>query len=145
MELEEPTTTFRPLQDKRRTVPEPPPVRLLAIDDVRQTAVAGLEKSLDDFYVTLLKFERDASDRSCVAYKAERFRICFDVIERPLPREDYRPTQIEIPHFVDFIHELKKREVEFEWQKGIGPGSEVALLQDPAGHWVSVGPIIAVK
>ncbi|MGN6627991.1 MAG: hypothetical protein ACTHLN_15335 [Tepidisphaeraceae bacterium] len=141
MELEEPTGTFRPLQDKRMPVPELPPVRLLAIDDIRLDTLAARESDLHAFYVGLLKFERDTKDPTCIAFKAERFRVCFDIVELPPTRDDYRAVQVEIPHFADFIEALHERQIDFEWQKGVSPGIELAFLQDPAGYWVSVGPI----
>jgi hypothetical protein len=39
-------------------MPEPLPVKVLAVEDVRLPATAGLETRLDDFYVGLLGFER---------------------------------------------------------------------------------------
>ena len=58
MELEEPTTEFHPVIDNRARMPEPLPVRLVAIEDVRLPAPAKIEEKLDAFYVTLLQFER---------------------------------------------------------------------------------------
>ena len=141
MELEEPTGTFKPVRDPRPPAYEPPPVRLLAISDVHLAAVAGLERDLDAFYVGLLKFDRDTDDADHIAYRAERWRLVFDVVERPPAREDYRPVMVEIPHFTDFLNALAEQQIEFERQKGVAPGVETAFLQDPAGFWVSVGPI----
>jgi hypothetical protein len=45
--------------DRRPRVPEPLPVRLVAVDDVRLPATAGLERELDAFYVDLLGFARE--------------------------------------------------------------------------------------
>lgn len=141
MELEDPTDKFEPPKDTRPPLHEPPPVRLLAISDVRLAAPAGLEKRLDDFYVGLLKFERDVDDVDHVAYRAERWRLVFDVVEVPPSRDDYRPVMVQIPHYRDFIDALHERQIEFEWQKGVAPGVETAFVQDPAGFWVSVEPI----
>src|SRR5688572_7744007 len=44
--------------DRRPRMPEPLPVRVLAVEDVRLPATAGLEPQLDDFYVGLFGFER---------------------------------------------------------------------------------------
>ncbi|HEX8322859.1 MAG TPA: hypothetical protein VF595_02995 [Tepidisphaeraceae bacterium] len=141
MELEEPTEKFVLPDDKRPPAYEPPPVKLLAISDVRLTAPAGLEKQLDAFYVGMLKFERDTDDQDHIAYRAERWRLVFDVVEVPPPRDDYRPVMVQIPHFPDFIHALNEQQTPFEWQKGVAPGVETAFLQDPAGFWVSVAPV----
>lgn len=45
--------------DRRARVPEPLPVRLVAVADVRLPATAGLERQLDAFYVDLLGFARE--------------------------------------------------------------------------------------
>ena len=68
-------------------------------------------------------------------------RYWLDIVELPPTRDDYRAVQVEIPHFADFIEALHERQIDFEWQKGVLPGIELAFLQDPAGYWVSVGPI----
>ncbi|MGC4030600.1 MAG: hypothetical protein QM754_02465 [Tepidisphaeraceae bacterium] len=140
MELEQSTESILP-PDKHPHMPEPPVVRLLAIADVRLTAVAGIEPQLDDFYVGLLKFERDETEAERIVYKAERWRLIFTVVEVPPERDDYRPVMVQIPHFGDFVDALKSRPIEFEWQKGVSPGVEAVFLRDPAGFWVSVGPI----
>ena len=49
---------FRTRGDRRPRMPEPLPVKVLAVEDVRLPATAGLECRLDDFYVGLLGFER---------------------------------------------------------------------------------------
>ena len=149
MELEDPTAKVVPPPELPH-MPEPPPVRLLAISDVRLAAIAGLERQLDAFYAGLLKFERDGGpdeadgDRHRIIYHAERWRLIFDVVERPASRDDYRPVMVQIPHFGDFIEALAERKTEYEWQKGVAPGVETVFLQDPAGFWVSVGPLRAI-
>src|SRR3954454_9604123 len=52
-----------PELDRRRRMPEPLPVRLVAVADVRLPATAGLERELDAFYVDLLGFEREGVPR----------------------------------------------------------------------------------
>src|SRR4051812_41492244 len=90
MELE-PSANIAPLPpDQRPLIPEPPPVRLHAVEDVRLPAVVGLEKELDAFYVDLLEFERDASAGESVAYRAENFRLRIEVVQSPVERTDYR-------------------------------------------------------
>src|SRR3954466_6485490 len=97
MELEESSIDFKPVHDPRPTMPQPPPVRLVSIEDVHLPTAAGLEVQLDDFYVGLLKFEREGSNAGHVTYKAENFRVHFDVLEPPLDRDDMRATGIDLP------------------------------------------------
>ena len=116
-------------------------MRLVAIEDVHLPAAAGLEVDLDQFYVKLLKFEREEAERGTIVYKAENFRLCFDVIEPPFVREDFRPVGIEVPSLLNLERELVEREIEYEWQKGLLAGQHTMLLQDPAGNWVLMGEI----
>jgi hypothetical protein len=50
--------------DPRPRMPEPLPVRLIAVANVRLQATAGLELQLDAFYVGVLGFERDGAPRA---------------------------------------------------------------------------------
>lgn len=59
VELERSGAPFDLPPDARPRMPEPPPVRLVAIADVRLPASAGLETELDAFYIGLLRFERE--------------------------------------------------------------------------------------
>ena len=140
MELERATSSVLP-PDTHPNMPEPPPVRLVAIADVRLAAVAGLERDLDAFYGDLLHFVRGPHEEGRIVFEAERQRLVFDVVERPASRDDYRPVMVQTPHFGEFVEALGERRIEFEWQKGIAPGVEGVFLQDPAGFWVSVSPI----
>lgn len=137
MELEEPSIPFTPAQDKRVRMPEPPPVRLVAVSDIELPALAGLETELDRFYIGLLRFERDDEDQG-VVYRAENFCIRFFVHELPITREDLRPMGIEVPRFGEVIAKMADAEIEFTKQKGLISGQESLLLQDPAGNWVEL-------
>jgi hypothetical protein len=141
VELERPSIEFKPAIDRRPHMPPPPPVRLVAVEDVRAFAGAGLEVQLDEFYATLLGFEREASDHGQIIYKAENQRLVFEVVEPPLLREDFRPIGIDVASLVAFEHQLIEREIGFTWQRGLTAGQATLLLQDPAGNWVQIGQI----
>src|SRR5262245_10722193 len=97
MEQLEPSANIAlPKADKRPVIPEPLPVRLIAIDDVHLPAPAGKEVELDAFYVGMWGFERDLREADILAYRAENFSIRFDVLEPPIQREELRPVQIEV-------------------------------------------------
>lgn len=125
-------------EDRRPRVYEPPPVRILAVDDVRLPTLAGLERKLDAFYVELLAFERDVSERRSIAYHAEKHRICLEVVEALAARDDYRPIGIEVPSIQALREKLDELEIEYEWQHSITPGMHQILIQDPAGNWLSI-------
>jgi len=88
VELEKPSFDFIPKIDRRPTIPEPPPVRVIAVDDVSLAATAKEATKLDAFYVGLLKFERDEKDAGFV-YKAENVRLRFAIEESP-PKDEMR-------------------------------------------------------
>ena len=134
----EPATGYRPKADRRARVPEPLPVRLVAVDDVTLPAAAGLERDLDAFYVALLKFERDAADLEHLIYRADNFRLRFDVVEGPVRRESLRPAGIEVPSLAALEGVLVATERPYVRQKGLAPGQQSLALLDPAGNWIEV-------
>jgi hypothetical protein len=141
IELEPVTGPFSPEADRRPRVPEPPPVRLVAVDDVRLEAEAGLEKKLDDFYVAMLKFEREpaAEGINLLRYKAENFRLRIVMVDHPVDRDDnLRILGIVVPSLLAVEHGLIDREIEYVRQKGLIPGQESLLLRDPAGNWLEI-------
>jgi catechol 2,3-dioxygenase-like lactoylglutathione lyase family enzyme len=137
MELEETSSPFTPVPDRRPHMPEPPPVRLIAVADVELSTVAGLEREMDRFYVDVLGFERDASADD-LAYRSENFKLCFRTCERPADREELRPVGITVFSLPGLIEKLNALEMEYTRQRGLGPGKQSLLLRDPAGNWVEV-------
>jgi hypothetical protein len=137
MELESVQAPFAPQPDRRARIPEPPPVRLLTIDDAHLPAAAGAEVRLDEFYVGLLAFERQP-DSEFPVYRAENYRLVFDVAEPPLSRDDFRPLRIEVPSLQAAEQRLIESEVEYTRQRGLAPGSESLALLDPAGNWLEI-------
>lgn len=137
MELEESPIPFTPLTDKRPLIPEPLPVRLLTVEDATLLTSAGLETQLDAFYIDLLKFERDDKAEGLV-YRADNFRLRFEVIEMRPDREVFRPVGIEVPVLTDVEHRLIEREIEYSRQRGLTAGQERLVLRDPAGNWIEI-------
>jgi hypothetical protein len=139
MDLEPaPPAYVAPPADRRKQIPEPPPVRLTAIEDVVVETVAGLENALDEFYVTMLQFERDPTARAGPVYRAENLRLVFEVHELPIERPDLRPVGVEVLSLVDLEQKIVTRELEYQRVKGLTAGSDQLLLQDPAGNWISI-------
>jgi len=139
VELEQSRIEFKPVRDRRRHMPEPPPVRLVAVADVHMPSAAGWETQLDDFYVKLFRFEREGAASGHLTYKSENFRLYFDVLEPPIHRDDFRPIGIEVPILSVIEQQLIEHELEYERLKGLSPGQQTLLLQDPAGNWLQVG------
>lgn len=166
--------------DRRPRMPEPLPVKLLAVEDVRLPATAGLEARLDDFYAGLLEFERvdvelprprakveplpgvreegrdwpmirrgriglppalASADRPHTfgpVYRAENFRVHFDLVEGLVERESVRPLGIEVLSLAAAEAKLAAADIEYARQRGVSPGQESLLLTDPAGNWIEL-------
>ncbi|GIW75424.1 MAG: hypothetical protein KatS3mg104_0487 [Phycisphaerae bacterium] len=140
IELAPSSTPIPPQKDCRPFMPEPPVVRVEAIEDVTLDYVAGLETLMNAFYRDGLAFERiDDPGLDGLTYKAENVLVRFRVVERPSEKPDLRPLMVQIPHFYDFVRMLTEQETEHEFQRGMTPGLDRVLLRDPSGNWVSVG------
>ena len=140
LDLDSGDVPFKPVVDRRPRVPEPLPVKLVAVADAHLPAAAGLERQLDAFYVGLLLFERDArgGDEHHVAYRADNFTLHFDVQEPPVRRIDLRPHGVEVPSLAVHEGRLIEAEQEYQRQRGLLPGEASIVLLDPAGNWVEV-------
>ena len=71
MELDPSANIALPPADKRAPIPEPLPVRLIAIEDVHLPAPAGKEVELDEFYVGMWEFERDDRHLVCGVHPSQ--------------------------------------------------------------------------
>ncbi|MEM6312561.1 MAG: hypothetical protein AAF743_00625 [Planctomycetota bacterium] len=122
--------------DDRPHMPEPPPVRLLAVADVHRPTAAGQEPALDVFYTKLLPFEREPAEFP--TYRAERHALVFDVLEPPIERESYQPVALQVFDLPATEEKLIDAEIEYEKVEHLTPGNDGLLLKDPAGGWVLV-------
>jgi len=122
--------------DRRPRIPEPLPVRLVAVEDVHTSAQVDLVGELDDFYVGLLGFEREHIQEESI-YRAENLRLHITLVKEQ-PEHDLRPTAIEVTSLAEVEQRLIEREIEFEIQRGLLPGQRALLLLDPAGNWVAI-------
>jgi hypothetical protein len=128
--------------DRRTRIPEPLPVRLVAVEDVRLPALFGMEEELDAFYSGLLLFERVAGE---LAYRADNFILRFELADRPVVHESLRPLGIEVLSLAETEKKIIDAELEYTRQRGVTPGSETLLLLDPAGNWIEIGGIRLIR
>ncbi len=133
----EPATGLTPRVDRRPRMDEPLPVKLVAVEDVRMPAPAGVEVQLDAFYVDLLGFERMPPETE-LNYRAENVALRFDMEERPVEHDNLRPQGIEIMSLAEAELKLIEGEYEYVRQRGIVLGTETIVLRDPAGNWIEV-------
>ena len=147
LELESPPAgaeVFRPdgPSDRRPHMPQPLPVRLIAVADVRLAAPRILDVArLDAFYLDLLQFQRTLAAPGQLAYLAENFTLYFDLLDSPLPHESIRPLGIDVLSLPRVEHILIDTETEYTRQRGTTPGRETLLVLDPAGNWVEIGQV----
>lgn len=135
VELEEASQSVEGKPDARPRVPEPLPVRLIAIEDVRLLAPAGVEEELDAFYVGLLLFVRVEGE---LTYRADNFDLKFEVREAPVVHDSLRPTGVEVLSLAETEKKLIDREIEYIRQRGTVAGLTTLLVLDPAGNWVEI-------
>ena len=123
--------------DQLPRLDDPPPVRLVSVDDVRMVTPPGTEAALDGFYVGLWRFRRESGD---IVYRAENARLRFTVVldQRPVERDAVRPQGIEVESLRDAERLLVEAEIEYDRQRGFQLGTYTLLTRDPAGNWVEL-------
>jgi hypothetical protein len=127
-----------PVADARPRMDDLPPVRLVAVDDVRLPTPRGILADLDSLYVELLEFTREDADGGPV-YRGENFRLRFEIVDAiPLPRDGVRPVGIDVRSLRDVERKLFESQIEYHRQRWLLPGHMSLLLQDPAGNWIEL-------
>jgi hypothetical protein len=137
LELEPANPEFQPVIDRRPRVPEPLPVRIVAIAPVRLPAPAGAELALDAFYVKLLGLER-IEPLTELIYRAENYELRFDVKDRPVTHDSLRALVIEVMSLREAEEKLIAAEMVYTRQRGTAPGTESIVMLDPAGNWIEL-------
>lgn len=132
--LEDDAAPLGPVEDARPRLPEPLPVKLIAVEDVRLPAQAGAEAEMDRLYVGLLEFAK--ADPAALTYRADNLSVHFDLVEGLIERAAYRPLQVEVLSLRDTEKKLIAAEREYDRQRGLTPGSEIIVLLDPSGNLV---------
>jgi hypothetical protein len=138
MELEPYSGDFQPIIDRRPMVPEPLPVRVVAVEDVRLPAPCGSEQRIVDFYGGMLGFERDESEVDSLVMRAENVRVRFVLFEPPMERDSLRILGIEVQSMGTVETKLIELQIPYVRQRGLLPGMDALSLQDPAGNWLAV-------
>jgi hypothetical protein len=140
MELEPEGKPLDVTPDRRPTLPQPLPVRLVAVADVRLPCPLDPEvlQLLDGFYVECLKMVRIAGDETTRTYQADNFCLILQGQEGIVHREKLEPTMIEVDDRKTFQDAIIEREMEFEWMRGLVLGGDFILVKDPAGNWIGV-------
>jgi hypothetical protein len=127
------------VHDQLPKLEDPPPVRLVAVEDVRLPTPPGTEAALDGFYVGLWQFRREA-DNEQIVYRAENVRLRFLVQEGtpPVERDGARPQGVIVPSLRDAERRLAEARIPFERQRALLLGLYTLIVQDPAGNWLEL-------
>lgn len=134
--------------DPRPRLPEPLPVRLVAVENVRMIAPRDAEAKLDHFYVGLLGFDRYAGDEAGdgeLVFRAENVLLRFQLVDPPIVHDTLRPQGIEVLDLAELEKKLIEAELEYTRERGTTPGRETLLLLDPGGNWVEIGEIRLIQ
>lgn len=140
-----PTAPFKPVYDPRPPVPEPLPVRLVAINDVHLIAKTGSEHELEALYLDLLRFERVDDSAGRLRFRTDNFDVVFEMGEPPITRDAVRPLAIEVPSLPELEERLIAAGIEYLPQKTVQAGQESILILDPGGNWIEVRQIVLVR
>ncbi len=127
--------------DLRPYAPQPIPVRLIAVADMKLPAPPGSYDQLAHVYVSILGF---VADPSAGAFVADNHAIRIEFTDRPIIREDYRPVGVEVPSLMEVQKKLLDAEIEFIVQRGIMIGDTCLAFADPAGNLLEVFEIRAI-
>lgn len=137
IELEPATNTpLRP--DLRPPMFAPPPVRVVAVNDVHLPAAIGREADLAAFYIEVLGFGPRPIEGGALAFAAENVSLVFDLEEPPVDRENLAPTMIEVLSLRTLREALLDREIGYETMHGLMPGTEHVLVRDPGGNLLAI-------
>lgn len=135
MELEPSAIPFTLRADPRKRMEQPILVLLEAVADMHLPTPRVTSDLLDTLYVAILLFKPLAVSPHLV-YQADNFVLRFDL--PPQDRSDYRPVRIIVPSLADVQRQFIELEIEYTPQKGLAPGHECLVLQDPAGNWLEI-------
>ncbi len=135
LELEQPSFEFVPQLDDRPKMAQPIPVEIEAVDDLHLPAHRGDARKMHLLYRDILEFVPLAGVAH-LAYQADNFAIHFDIgsSERP----GYRAVRVIVRSLADVERHLAEAQFEYERQKGLAPGEETLVLQDPDGNWLEI-------
>lgn len=134
MELEQPGFDFKPQHDARGRMEQPLPVELEAIANVRGPLPKCALAKMDELYVDILEFA--PLGNAPAAYRAENFTLSFDLPE--VDRASYRLIRVIVRSLVTVVKKLVEAQIEYSRQKGIMPGQDALVFEDPDGNWLEV-------
>jgi hypothetical protein len=143
IDLDQPIGPFKPAPDLRPRIPEPLPVKLVAVADMRIKGTTGMRLAFDGFYMGVLGFG-PVDDPEAWAYQTENFQLIVEGVEGLVERLDYRPVPVVAASLAAIIERLNEREIPFERQRGLQVGQFSLRVLDPSGNGVEVSEEIRI-
>ena len=119
-----PRSASEPLRLRGREFTTPPPLAL----GLRNREGAEVARPISDV----------STETGGPVYRADNFRLLFDLVEGPVERDTLRPLGVEVPSLAEAEAKVIEADLEYTRQRGVAPGHESLLLLDPAGNWVEV-------
>lgn len=143
LDLDPPIKPFNPAPDLRPRIPEPLPVKLVAVSDMRIKGTTGMRLAFDAFYRSVLGFG-PVDDPETWAYQTENYQLIVEGVEGLVERLDYRPVQVIVTSLATIIERLDEREIAYERQRGLQVGLFSLRILDPSGNGVEVSEEIRI-
>jgi hypothetical protein len=125
-------------------IPEPPPVRVTAVEDVVLQAPAHLAPSIDRLMTVILPMVKELPIRPEYAklgalgvYLAENVRVIYLARDEPPPSPRH-VLQLELADLRALRQRLQDAEIEYELSKRLMPGDVRVAFLDAAGNPIEV-------
>ena len=139
-----PEMAVEPVHDLRPLIPVPPPVRVIAVEDVTLVAPAKCVGAIDHLMtvvLTLVKEEpmrqADVEAGAIGVYQAENVRVVYLARDEPPPSPRHI-LQLELGDLRGLRQRLQDAEIEYELSKRLMPGDVRVAFLDVAGNPIEV-------
>jgi hypothetical protein len=139
-----PETAVEPVHDLRPVIPVPPPVRVIAVEDVTLLAPAHHAAAIDHLMTVILPLVKEMPlkqahvDAGAIGvYLAENVRVVYLARDEPPPSPRHI-LQLELGDLRELRQRLQDAEIEYELSKRLMPGDVRVAFLDAAGNPIEV-------
>lgn len=139
-----PEAALEPVHDLRPVMPEPPPVRVIAVENVTLVAPAKHARAIDHLMTAVLPLVKEVPTRQADVdagaigvYQAENVRVVYLAREEPPPSPRHI-LQLELADLRGLRQRLQDAEIEYELSKRLMPGDVRVAFLDAAGNPIEV-------
>lgn len=139
-----PETVIEPVHDLRPVMPVPPPVRVIAVEDVTVLAPAEHAAAIDRLMTEILPLVKEVPMKQAYVdagaigvYLAENVRVVYLARDEPPPSPRHI-LQMELADLRGLRQRLQDAEIEYELSKRLMPGDVRVAFLDAAGNPIEV-------